>query len=154
MDIATGKATAGSTLPAEAQLHREIYLKRKDVAAIIASALPYIVDASRELRAVPPLLDDFAQIVGRNALVADPANASQVVRALGKRNAVLLKGAGALCCAESEDEASAVEMVLDKGCRTVLAAAGKDVSSIALSECLLMRYVYKKKYSKLKNTEQ
>jgi hypothetical protein len=55
---------------------------------------------------------------------------------------------------ESEDEASAVEMVLDKGCRTALSAAGKGVPSIALSECLLMRYVYKKKYSKLKNTEQ
>jgi L-fuculose-phosphate aldolase len=83
MDIATGKATAGSALPAEARLHREIYLKRKDVSAIIASSLPYIVDASRELRAVPPQLDDFAQIVGRNALAVDPVNASQVVRALG-----------------------------------------------------------------------
>lgn len=149
-DIVSGKGLDSTQMPSEAQVHRAIYLAREDIRTIISSAAPYIVDASRKLNIILPMLDDFAQIVGRSAVVADPANMEQIIRALKGRSAVLLTGVGALCCAENEDEASAVEMVLDKGCKTILSADGKNVSPIPAIECMLMRYVYKKKYSKLK----
>ncbi len=149
-DISSGKGLNGAPMPPEAKIHRAIYLARTDIGAIIASVLPYIVDASRKLSTISPMLDDFAQIVGCNVLAADSDDETGVVRALKGRNAVLLNGQGALCCAENEDEASAVEMVLDKACKTALSVQGKKVSPIPAIECALMRYVYKKKYSKLK----
>lgn len=149
-DITSGKELSPQSIPPEVQIHRAVYLAYEDINAIIVSALPYTVTASNQLRIVLPMLDDFAQIVGRNALVVDPADTTAIVKALKGRSAVLLKGMGALCCAADEDEASAVEMVLEKGAVTSISAAGKNVSPIPAIECRLMRYVYQKKYSKLK----
>ena len=56
---------------------------------------------------------------------------------------------GALCVSGSEYDATAVEMVMDKGCKTAVGArlfeAGKPINPI---ETRLMRFIYLKKYSK------
>jgi len=108
------------------------------------------VAASWETRVVRPMLDDFAQLVGVSARVAPP-DAESIVRALKGRNAVLVASRGALCAAGGTDDAGAAEMVLEKGCDAYLAAkAHGAVKPIAPLECRLMRFVYLKKYSKLK----
>ena len=60
-----------------------------------------------------------------------------------------MKDNGALCCGSSESDAEAVEMVVDKGCKTFIGlnvlGNAKPINPI---ETRLMRFVYKKKYSK------
>ena len=97
-----------------------------------------------------PLLDDFAQIAGTSVKTTG-MNSKEVIKALNSSSAVMLKEDGALCCGSSRDDAMAVSMVLEKNCIAYIAAAllGK-VKPVNPLECLLMRFVYKTKYSKLK----
>ncbi len=149
-DMASGRAADGKLLPAEAQWHLAIYRARTDVNVIRGCVLPGVAEASQQGRTVKPLLDDFAQLAGVIVRVAEPEGAA-IVRALKGRNAVLVKGRGALCCAGDADDAEAVEMVLEKGCDAHLAALMHGtLKPIAPLECRLMRFVYLKKYSKMK----
>ncbi len=140
-------------LPAEAELHREIYSRYKEVGAIIHTLLPDILAVSRQGRKVMPLLDDFAQIIGTSVRVADYDGSDRATQDItGKlkgRNAVLIRGRGALCIGPNKYDASAAVMVLDKGCKAQICASllGK-VKPINFLEALLMRYIYQKKYSK------
>ena len=58
----------------------------------------------------------------------------------------------ALCCGPDEDDAKAVEMVVDKNCKAYLAADAFDaVKYISRLDSVIMNTVYKMKYSKQKN---
>ena len=155
IDIATGNIVAGDGCDESIELHRAIYKKRSDVNYIIHSKNEYAVAASKLGKKMRPLLDDFAQLVGVNVKhVAYNPNDSlktskKVVKALKKRNAVLLDNNGALCVAGSEYDAGAVEIVMDKGCKTYIGAKMFDrFSPINPIETHLMRFIYLKKYSK------
>lgn len=151
IDISTGKAVNNRPVCAAAKLHFAIYRARKDVNVISGSALPYTVSASEKFSRVNPLLDDFAQIVGVSARTEawHEGSEARVVKALKGRNAVLIKGMGAICCTANENDAAAVEMVMEKGCMAYLSAAAHNrIKPIAPIECLLMRVVYKLKYAK------
>ncbi len=157
IEILTGKAINNKPISAEAALHLAVYRVRRDINVIKGSVLPYTQSASGAK--VKPLLDDFAQIIGVSvrSVQWDQSDASKfrVVGALSGRNAVLLSGFGALCCAGTEDDATAVEMILEKGCMTHLsAAAAHRLKPIAFVECLLMRKVYQLKYSKKSQQKQ
>jgi L-fuculose-phosphate aldolase len=153
IDIATGKSVNNRPISAAAKLHFAIYRARKDVNVIWGSALPYTLSASQKLSCVKPLLDDFAQIIGVNArtVVWEQGHESRIVSALKGRNGVLIEGLGALCCTANDDDAAAVQMVMEKGCMAYLSAAAQGtIKPIAPIECLLMRVVYKLKYAKKK----
>jgi L-fuculose-phosphate aldolase len=137
------------------RLHCFIYQRRTDVKVLITSRLPYTLTASRADRQVPPLLDDFAQMVGVTARVvqkknADPRFPNRVLKGLRRRNAVLIPEWGGLCAASSFDDALAVVQVLEKGCRAHIDSAflggGFRINPV---EAWLMRMVYKYKYSKM-----
>lgn len=151
IDFSTGKAVNNRPVCAAAKLHFAIYRAREDVNVISGSALPYTVSASEKFSNVKPLLDDFAQIIGVSARTAagHEGGEARVVKALKGRNAVLIKGMGALCCTDNANDAAAVEMVMEKGCMAYLSAAAHNkIKPIAPIECLLMRVVYKLKYAK------
>lgn len=156
VEIATGRVAGdGAAWVPEAELHRAIYAKREGINYIIHSQQPDILAASQLGRTVKPLLDDLAQIAGATIRCAafDPSStnktAKKVVRALRGRDAVLLKDNGALCCGPSKSDAQATELVMDKGCKTMLGAALFDgAKPINAIETRLMRLVYKTKYSK------
>lgn len=157
IDINTGlPLSADKPCPETASLHSMIYKKRKDVNAVIHSKDPSTLDASKIGVTVKPYLDDFAQIVGINLKNADfdPAKglcaAKKALCKLGRRDALLLKHNGALCLGSSVDEAEAVRLVTEKGCSAYLTAElyGKQKDQIKFSECVLMRVIYKVKYSK------
>jgi L-fuculose-phosphate aldolase len=153
IDIATGKAVNNQPVSPAAKLHAAIYRAREDVNVIHGTALPYTVSASEKFSDVKPLLDDFAQIIGVTARSVkwdeNEAGSKRVVKALKGRNAVLIKGLGALCCTANEDDAIAVEIVMEKGCMAYLSAAAHNIiKPIAPIECLLMHVVYKLKYAK------
>lgn len=146
----------GATYPSSAELHCAVYNKRDDINYIIHNKQEDVVAVSSIGKTIKPFLDDFAQIVGitaRNA-VFDPNNgkatAKKAVKKLKGRNSVLLKDNGALCAGSDESDALAVEMVTEKGCKSFIAAniLDKGNKSIKAYECVLMRVVYKLKYSK------
>lgn len=106
---------------------------------------------------VRPMLDDQAQLIGVDLPVVDLLSRtafSRVRRILGRkgfggRTAVLIKGIGCICAADDTDDAAAVAMVAEKGCRvsieSVYLGGGH---SISRAESLLMRLIYLLKYSK------
>jgi hypothetical protein len=142
-------------LPLWQRLHCFVYRKRTDVKVLITSRLPYTLTAARAGRQVPPLLDDFAQMVGITARVVegeetDPRFPYRVLKGLKRRNAALIPEWGGLCAASSFDDALAVVQVLEKGCRAYIDSAflggGFRINPV---EAWLMRLVYKYKYSKM-----
>ena len=96
-------------------------------------------------------LDDMAQMLGgRIDCVA--SDAASVVRALKKRDAVLVPGVGAVIRAENADDVAALALLAEKAaicawhtraCKVRARLGGFDVA--------LMRYVYLKKYAKRKD---
>ena len=155
IDIATGNVVAGEGCDESIELHRAVYKKRPDVNYIIHSKNEYAVAASQLGKTMKPLLDDFAQLVGVTVkhVTYNPndtlKSSKKVVKALKKRNAVLLDNNGALCVAGSEYDAGAVEIVMDKGCKTYVGAKMFErFSPINPIETHLMRFIYLKKYSK------
>ena len=157
INLLTGENISGGDYPETMELHREVYRRRKDVNSVIHSKTPVIVAVSKIGKTMKPLLDDFAQLIGITVRGAeyDPGNtvksAKKVVRKLRGRNAVLLSGNGALCAAGDKSDAEAVEMVLEKGARAQISAdligGAKAINPV---ESLLMRVVYKTKYSNQK----
>ncbi|MBR5409818.1 MAG: class II aldolase/adducin family protein [Clostridia bacterium] len=145
-------------LPDTAVLHAEIYKKRADVNAIIHSKDEATLSISKMGKTVRPFLDDFAQIVGftlKNA-VYDPENALKtsktVIKKLKRRDAVLLDHNGAVCVGSDREEAEAVRLVTEKGAKAFVAADlyGRGKACINTFESVLMRVIYKAKYSKKK----
>lgn len=155
IDIKSGAWIGGAQLPDSADMHYAIYKKRGDVNYILHSDNEFAVAASRSGKRMKPLLDDFAQLVGPfvKTAVFDPSNtlktSKKVAKALGNKNAVLVKDNGAVCVAKTGYDAEAVEMVMDKGCKALVTAElyGK-VKPINPVEAHLMRFIYQKKYSK------
>lgn len=144
--------------PDTAVLHTEIYKARSDVNAIVHSKDEATLSVSRTGKTLRPFLDDFAQIVGftlKNAEY-DPNNAlktsKKVIRKLKGRDAVLLDHNGAICVGADTDEAEAVRLVTEKGAKAAVAADlyGREKSYINTLESVLMRVIYKAKYSKKK----
>jgi L-ribulose-5-phosphate 4-epimerase len=147
-----------SLLPA-VTLHREIYNRNRDFNALYHTLNPDVLTVSRLGKPLLPYLDDFAQIIGTRAplideyLFNDHARLSRIIaRKLRGRNALLLKGNGALCCGPTGSDAEAAAMIVDKNCKaliaTILFGRGKPINPL---ECWLMRYIYLKRYARKAN---
>lgn len=133
----------------EASIYNKIYNEHKDINHIIFKSTPEIVAICSYGIELRPLLDDFAQIAG--TLVKNVENNPvKITAALKKSSVVFVNGIGALCCGKTEEDAIAVGMVTQKACKAYIGASlfGK-VKPINFLECLFMRFIYVKKYSKL-----
>ena len=95
-------------------------------------------------------LDDIAQMIGGKIRVISNTD-SALLKALNKQDMVLVKGVGAVILTEDPDDAKALEMLIIKSAISKRLTDALNVK-IALSgfDCALMRFVYKKKYSKQK----
>lgn len=166
-------------LTSQAEIHRQIYERWNHIHAIVHSTAPDVLTVSRTGMNVPPLLDDFAQIVGTSAksvrveisaasaegqAVASRASglspatavagARDIVRRLRGRYAVMLEQNGALCCAPSKADALAVAYVLAKNCKAVVGSElFGGAKPIPYIEALLMRLIYIASYSKKAGSE-
>lgn len=136
-------------LPSKAMLHRAIYQSRKDISFIVQDASHGLLPVSLTKIPLRPLLDDFAQIVGRYARCAKSLNPNHVVKALRGRLGVLIPGAGALCCAATKSDAHAVQLVMQKNAQAQIAARIIGSSHyIGFIDCVLMHLVYTYSYAK------
>lgn len=144
--VFVGKNEAGNSLQA---LHLAIYAHREDVNAIVMNHAPFCVGIAKKLNAVPATLDDMAQIIGPTAKVSPSEDATDILRTLTGRNACLVRNGGVIATGRTLDEAFTGSLVLEKGalCYVGSAIIGKPVK-IGLFDAVLMRLVYKLKYSK------
>ena len=136
-------------------LHLSIYGSREDINAIIINHAPYCVGIAKGLKKFPACLDDMAQIIGPTAKVAPSGKAVDVIKTLNGRNACLIKNDGVIATGRTLDEAHTGSLVLEKGAiayvgSTVLGNAVK----ISTFDALLMRFIYKTKYSKKDQAEK
>lgn len=108
-----------------------------------------VVRYSRLGSNMKPLLDDFAQIVGTkiNTVRNKPA---LIFKALESASAVMVKDIGAVCWGPNEADAEAASMILRKNCKAYFASSAfGHPRYIKPLECILMRRIYLKKYSKM-----
>lgn len=154
VDLATGESRGGKP-STETPLHRAIYRDRPEIGAIVHthSASASTVAAAR--REVPPILDDFAQIVGPSLRVADYAIpgsgriARGAVKALRGRMAALLANHGAIAVGRDMKEALLCARMAEKGCRAFIEASFLGgAAALSPVEAWVMHKVYLEKYSR------
>ena len=155
IDTKSGAWVGGGEIPDSADMHWAIYKKRADVNYIRHTKDENVVAMSRKGKTMKPFLDDLAQLCGPvvKCAVFNPSDtlktSKKVVKALGKRNAVLIKDNGAVCVAGSQYDAEAVELVMEKGCKTAVGAElYAETKPIGAFDAHLMNFIYKIKYSK------
>lgn len=155
IDTKSGALIGGGEIPDSADMHWAIYKKRKDVNYIRHTKDENVVAMSRKGKTMKPFLDDLAQLCGPvvKCAVFNPSDtlktSKKVVKALGKRNAVLIKDNGAVCVAGNQYDAEAVEIVMEKGCKTAVGAElYAEAKPIGAFDAHLMNFIYKVKYSK------
>lgn len=134
----------------EAALHEGVYAQT-DAAAVVHAHPDYVSAVAKAGVTIPAVIDDMAQIVGPTCRTVDGKEAA--AKELKKRNSCLMKGDGAVTTGRTLNEAFTCMMVLQKAaiCFVSASVLGGNVV-INRFEARLMRFVYKKKYSKI-NTE-
>ncbi len=124
-----GRVVGGRNVPtSERDIHRLIYRSRTDVSAVVHSHSEFACAVSAAARSIPPLLEEMSQLLGGG--VSCTARyiragrhlelAREAVRSLGKRNAVLLRNHGPVCCGRDLEEALLVCLVVEKSARVFL----------------------------------
>ena len=126
-------------------------LVTKDNPSVIIVQDKFINECCQAGVAVKPYIDDFAQIVGPEASVVENRKLDMKAGLLG-RNAVLVKGAGAVCIGANDADADAVAMIVSKNCAA--ACYTRKAGPIGKIDSRMQRYVYLKKYSKLKDSKE
>ncbi|WP_303857537.1 class II aldolase/adducin family protein [Aminicella lysinilytica] len=129
-------------------IEKDVLMASKETNAMVISKPPYIgicIDSRKTIRAV---LDDMAQIVGRQVRVV-PYTTKDIAKALKSAEAVMIRGGYVITCGRNLYEAYVAMTVLEKSAEVLLKSAVLG-GSVPLStvDANLMRQVYKRKYSK------
>lgn len=118
-----GKVVQGHHNPSsEKEVHRQIYLARDDVNAVIHCHSLYATAVSCTGDTIPPLLEEMSQLLGGEIFctqdyvpAAEHADLGKATAAAIKdKNAVLIKNHGPVCCGKDLEEAQTVCCVLEK----------------------------------------
>lgn len=152
------------------QLQQQLQ-SRDGIQSILMVQTPYIVKMSNLDKTMEPYLDDVAQIAGVDVKCVDLSNCKDerasagtktaestmptltqtLYDALTDRNAVLIKGIGALCTGFDKSEAEAAAIVLEKACMAAyLAHRVGNVPPLGKESAKKDREGYVNHYSKLK----
>ena len=124
-------------------------LKEKFVYAALVQT-PAVLSCVNEGKPIYAQVDDMAQMIGRKIPVTTNET-EQVAKALEKVNAVLVSGIGAVVRSESQDDTTALELLVDKAAICSIHTAACNVKArIGIIDAALMKLVYKMKYSKQK----
>ncbi|MDE7242823.1 MAG: class II aldolase/adducin family protein [Oscillospiraceae bacterium] len=148
----TAFAVRAERHPLAAAIHAAIY-QNSVVQYIAHETAPEVILAGRRGVTMRPMLDDLAQIAGVDIRCAG-ASPGQAAAALRNRNAVLLRGAGALCTGMTEDDVLAVRAILRKGCRAwLLADTVPSCRPLGRIDAWMQRTIYVMQYAKKKNSQ-
>lgn len=137
-------------LPLAAAIHAAVY-RNSDVSYIAQESGSSVVEFCGRGETLFPYLDDLAQIAGVNVpfSIASPEAAAKAIKG---RNAVFIRGGGALCTGKTADDVAAVRMILKKGCEAGLLAGIRQCNPLGPADARLQRMIYQKKYSKKKGS--
>lgn len=137
------------------ELTRLLLTEKRGCDYILSLASPEISECMEGIQTLPAYLDDFAQIAGVNIPVMEPALAPSTYLAFSKgRDALLIRGFGALCMGRTESDAKAVAALLAKNAKAALLALSvPQVRPLPSLDARLMRVVYTHAYSKLAATD-
>ena len=95
-------------------------------------------------------LDDMAQMLGSHVACVK-ANPKKAVKALSERDAVFVQGVGAVVKADDPDDREALKLLTEKSALCALHTQNMGAKvKLGTVDTALMRFVYKKKYSKRK----
>jgi L-fuculose-phosphate aldolase len=112
----------GRNPSSETPFHLTIYKNREDIGGIVHSHSVYALAVAASRKTVPVFLDEmFSEIggeleVSEYALPGSDELASNIVKKLGDKNAVLLANHGAVCCGKDLEEAFWVAETVEKIC--------------------------------------
>lgn len=138
------------SLPRAAALHAAVY-RAGGFQCVAHETSPAVLAVSALGRRLRPYLDDLAQIAGADVLCV-PAEPGRLQGAVRGRNAVLLRGMGALCAGSSERDVDAVRALMAKGCEARLyARAVPGCRPLNPADAALQRLVYQKSYKEKKD---
>ncbi len=151
--VETGKAVDGIA-PRISELHSEIYKNTDDI-IIRNYQTPEAVALSKKGETQKAYLDDFCQIAGTTVAnvswepTSYRTDAVDIGKAASGRNAILVKGQGALCTGANPYDTEAVKLVLEK--EAIAAMYGQIIggaNTLGTIDRVLQRLVYKLKYSR------
>lgn len=147
--IQTGKPAPTPSLSSEAAALLSAWNASGRKGRILINTDPDVVRFAKHGLVLRPLLDDFAQIVGTKIKTVDN-DPDEVFKALRHVSAVMVRDMGAVCWGPNESHAEAASMIVRKNCKAYFAAyAFGRPNYINPWECILMRNVYLKKYSRM-----
>lgn len=112
----------------ELPMHRVIYERRPDVAAIVHTHAPFITTLSLLRRPLPPVIDEMMVHFGGTIEVADYAFTGteevgeNAVRALGDRPGAILANHGNVCVAKTLDRALQLAIAMEACARAYVQA--------------------------------
>ena len=126
VDLASGKDEGRWRPSSEWRLHAAIYKKRPDCKAIVHTHSVYATAFASARAAVPPIVEEMAQVVGGSVEVAEYALAGSwqlaenAARALGSKTAVLLANHGLVGVGKNLSEALKVCQIVEKTAQIAL----------------------------------
>lgn len=117
-----GRVVAGTRLPSsELEVHRQIYVRRPDVSAIVHAHSLFATALSCTHETIPVIVEEQAQVVGDEIRCTRYVPAGnhyalgvEVAETLGSSNAVLLANHGTLSCGRSLAEALFTHRILER----------------------------------------
>ena len=137
----------GGPLPPIAALHAAVYRAGNFRCAACEDSAEVRAVSGRG-RTLRPYVDDLAQIAGTDIRCV-PAEPRAVERAVRGRNAVLLRGTGALCAGETEEDVQAVCALLRKGCAAALyAREDPRCRPLSPADARIQRLLFQRSYAK------
>jgi L-fuculose-phosphate aldolase len=129
LDLVTLSTTSKLRPSVESMLHRQIYLARPDVKAVVHVHSPMAIALGVARMPLPVITDICAFSFGGPVEVADYAMsgsdelAANVVRTLGKRNAAIMSNHGSVCVADTPEKALERCELLEKMCSCYIHAS-------------------------------
>lgn len=134
IDMEGNKVEGERNPTSEKEVHRQIYIVREDVKAVIHAhtAKAMAVSASR-IDEVPCMVEEMSQLLGGAIPIAEeyvPAEqhfelGKAAAKAIGQKNGVILKNHGPVACGRDIEEAVLAAKVVEKACEIYLSAADK-----------------------------
>ncbi len=130
-----GTKVEGHRIPtSEKEVHRQIYLARDDVSAIIhAHTEKAMAVSAMNIREVPCMVEEMSQMLGGAIpLTGEYISAEQhallgvaAARAIGDKNGVILKNHGPVACGKTLRDAELTVAVMEKACSIYLSLCGE-----------------------------
>ena len=132
IDLEGNKLEGERNATSEKEVHRQIYLARPDIGAIIHAHTSCAMSASAlEIEEVPCLVEEMSQFLGGSIPLTKeyiPAQQHEqlgaaAVTAIGARNGVILRNHGPVGCGKDTAEAKLAIRVVEKACGIYLKAS-------------------------------